>query len=104
MLGWGACGAIGGLVAAVVRGRVPFAILCAVLGLGFGLLMDVGYTWLAFWPHTWGGLVAAVGAGIWYDIAHALGNLAIALAAGPELRRMLNRYARRLRTEVVWAS
>jgi hypothetical protein len=27
----------------------------------------------------------------------------IALAVGPELRRMLERYGRRLRTEVVWA-
>jgi len=36
-------------------------------------------------------------------VAHAAGNVAIALAAGPELRRMLDRYRLRLRTEVVWA-
>jgi len=27
----------------------------------------------------------------------------IALAIGPELRRLLERYARRMRTEVIWA-
>jgi hypothetical protein len=27
----------------------------------------------------------------------------LALVAGPELRRLLERYARRLRAEVVWA-
>ena len=35
--------------------------------------------------------------------SHAAGNVVIALAAGPELRRMLDRYGTRLRTEVVWA-
>jgi len=33
----------------------------------------------------------------------AAGNLALALAVGPELRRLLERNARRLRTEVIWA-
>ena len=37
------------------------------------------------------------------DVAHAAGNVALALAAGPELRRMLDRYALRLTTVVVWA-
>ena len=41
--------------------------------------------------------------GIWFDAAHATGNFVLALAAGPELRRLLERYARRLRVEVVWA-
>jgi hypothetical protein len=36
-------------------------------------------------------------------VAHAVGNVVIALAIGPELTRLLERYSRRLRTEVVWA-
>jgi hypothetical protein len=36
-------------------------------------------------------------------MAHAVGNVVIALAIGPELRRLLERYARRMRTEVIWA-
>ena len=59
--------------------------------------------WVAFWPHTWQALTVVIGQGIWYEAAHAVGNVLIALAIGPELRRLLERYARRLRTEVVWA-
>ncbi len=103
MLGWGACGAAGALARPLVRRRIPFAALCAVLGFAFSALMDV-WTWLSFFPHTWPALVATLGRGFWFDVAHAAGNVAIALAAGPELRRMLDRYRRRLRTEVVWAS
>src|SRR5437763_1841036 len=38
-----------------------------------------------------------------FDVAHATGNAVFALVAGAELWRVLERYARRLRTEVVWA-
>jgi hypothetical protein len=41
--------------------------------------------------------------GFAFDAAHALGNLVIALAAGPELRRMLERWHRRSEADVVWA-
>ena len=43
------------------------------------------------------------GRGLWFDVSHAAGNVMIALAAGPELRRMLDRYGARLKTVVVWA-
>jgi energy-coupling factor transport system substrate-specific component len=103
MLGWGACGAVGALAAPLVRRRLSFAALCAVLGFAFSALMDV-WTWLSFFPHTWQAFTVAFGRGVWFDVAHAAGNVAIALAVGPELRRMLERYRRRLRTEVVWAA
>jgi energy-coupling factor transport system substrate-specific component len=102
MLAWGGCGVIGGLLAPVLRGRVSFAALCLVLGFAFSTLMDV-WLWLSFYPHTWEALVVVLGRGVWFSAAHAIGNVAIALAAGPELRRLLERYARRLKTEVVWA-
>ncbi len=101
MLGWGACGAAGAMLGPLVRGRLPFAVLCAVLGLAFSALMDV-WTWLSFYPHTWGGLTFALGRGVWFDVAHGAGNFVLALAAGPELRRMLDRYGRRLHVEVAW--
>ena len=40
--------------------------------------------------------------GVPFDLSHAIGNLLIALVAGPELRRLLERYGRRLRPQVVW--
>jgi energy-coupling factor transport system substrate-specific component len=103
MLGWSACGAVGALLAPLVRRRVVLAAVCCVLGFAFSATMDV-WLWYGFYPHTWSALAATVGRGLWFDVAHAVGNVAIALVAGPELRRMLDRYRRRLATEVVWAS
>ena len=37
-----------------------------------------------------------VSTGIWFDVAHAAGNVILALVAGPTLIRMLDRYARKL--------
>ena len=102
MLAWGACGAAGALAAPLIRGRIPFAFFCGVLGFAFSAFMDV-WLWLAFWPHTWPAFAAVHARGIPYDLAHAIGNVVIALAVGPELRRLLARYGRRLRTTVVWA-
>ena len=102
MLAWGGCGVVGGLAAPLIRRRVPFALLCFLLGFAFSGLMDV-WEWYSFYPHTWEALVVQLSRGFWFDAAHAVGNLLIALAVGPELRRLLERYARRLRTEIVWA-
>ena len=101
MLAWGGCGVVGAAAAPVVRRRVPFALLCFVLGFAFSGVMDV-WEWYSFYPHTWAALTVQLGRGFWFDAAHAIGNVAIAVVAGPELRRLLERYGRRLRTEVVW--
>jgi len=102
MLAWAGCGAVGALAAPLLRRRIPFAVACCLLGFAFGFVLDL-WNWYAFYPHTWASLLAREGAGLPFDTAHAAGNLVLALAAGPELRRMLERYGRRLRTEVVWA-
>jgi energy-coupling factor transport system substrate-specific component len=102
MLGWGACGAAGALLAPMLRNRWALAAVAAVLGFAFSVSMDV-WLWYGFSPHTFSALVAVVGRGLWFDVSHAVGNVMIALAAGPELRRMLDRYGARLKTVVVWA-
>jgi energy-coupling factor transport system substrate-specific component len=102
MLGWGVCGAAGALLAPALRNRWMLAAVAAVLGFAFSASMDV-WLWWGFAPHTPAALVAVAARGLWFDAAHAAGNVVLALAAGPELRRMLDRYATRLRTEVVWA-
>jgi energy-coupling factor transport system substrate-specific component len=101
MLAWGGCGVVGALAAPLVRRRVPFVLLCFVLGFAFSGLMDV-WEWYSFYPHTWAALTVQLGRGFWFDAAHAIGNVALALVAGPELRRLLERFGRRLRTEVAW--
>jgi len=102
MLAWGGCGLLGGLAAPLLRRRIPLALTCFALGFAFDAVMDV-WEWLSFYPHTWQAFAALYARGIWFDVAHATGNLVLALAVGPELRRLLDRYARRLRAEVVWA-
>jgi energy-coupling factor transport system substrate-specific component len=102
MLGWGACGAVGALLAPALRNRWALAAVAAVVGFAFSVSMDV-WLWYGFSPHTFPALAAVVGRGLWFDVSHAAGNVMIALAAGPELRRMLDRYGARLKTVVVWA-
>jgi energy-coupling factor transport system substrate-specific component len=103
MLGWGACGVAGALAAPLLRRRLALAAFCFVLGMGFSAFMDV-WNWLAFYDeHTWQTFAATHARGLPFDLAHAIGNVVIALAAGPELRRLLDRYGRRLHTEVIWA-
>src|SRR5215210_1673287 len=102
MLAWGGCGVVGALAARAVRRRWAFAALCCVLGFAFSSVMDVWH-WYSFWPHTWEALTVVYTRGVWFSAAHAIGNVVFALAIGPELRRLLERYGRRLRVEVVWA-
>ncbi len=102
MLAWGGCGVAAGLAAPLLRRRVPFAVFSLALGFAFGTVMDL-WLWYGFYPHTWASLVTVLGAGVAFNVAHATGNLVLALVAGPELRRVLDRHARRVRTEVVWA-
>jgi energy-coupling factor transport system substrate-specific component len=103
MLAWGACGAVGALAARGLRSRLALAALCFVLGLAFSSLMDL-WNWLTFYEqHTWATLLATNARGLPFDLAHGIGNVVIALAVGPELLALLDRYGRRLKTEVVWA-
>jgi energy-coupling factor transport system substrate-specific component len=102
MLGWGACGVLGALLAPLLHRRVALTATACVLGLAFSAYMDA-WEWFAFWPHDWRSLTLVLGRGFPFDVAHAVGNVVLALAAGPELRRLLERYGRRLHAEVVWA-
>src|SRR5215470_13493077 len=95
MLGWGACGVAGALLSPVIRSRWSLAAVTAALGFAFSMSMDV-WLWWGFFPHTLPSLVAVLARGLWFDVAHAAGNVVIALAAGPELRRLLERYRVRL--------
>lgn len=102
MLAWGGCGVVGALAARLIRHRLAFAALCFALGFAFSSAMDLWH-WYSFWPHTWEAFTLVYARGVWFSAAHAVGNVAFALVIGPELRRLLERYGRRLRVEVAWA-
>jgi energy-coupling factor transport system substrate-specific component len=102
MLAWGGCGLVAGLARRRLERRLAFTAFCFLLGFAYGTLMDL-WVWYGFWPHTWTALGVVLGAGVAFNTAHALGNVVLAYAVGSELRRVLARYERRLRTEIVWA-
>jgi hypothetical protein len=86
----------------VLRSRYAFAGFCLVLGFAYGAVMDF-WLWYGYYPHTAASLLVRLGAGLPFNTAHAIANVVLALVAGPELRRLLERYGKRLRTEIVWA-
>ena len=96
MLGWGLVGVIAGWMPNVLRNRLALAAFGVACGFGFDWLMDV-WEWSALGPGAnASSFIALVAAGIWFDVAHAVGNAIIALVAGTSLIRMLDRYERRL--------
>ena len=102
MLAWGGCGVAGALAAGLIRHRAAFAALCFALGFAFSSALDLWH-WYAFWPHTWEALAIVYARGVPFSLTHAIGNVVFAVVIGPELRRLLERYGRRLRVEIAWA-
>jgi hypothetical protein len=105
MVGWGAAGVAGALLATISRrraGRLTLAGACALAGLAFGAWMDL-FTLIAFTATPSAhGYVAIAGISLPFNAAHAIGNAALALAFGPAFVRVLERFRRRL--DVRWES
>jgi len=105
MVGWGAAGIAGALLATISRrraGRLTLAGVCALAGLAFGAWMDL-FTLIAFTATPSAhGYVAIAGISLPFNAAHAIGNAALALAFGPAFVRVLERFRRRL--DVRWES
>ncbi len=97
MAGWGMCGILGAGLA-VVRpraGRLTLAAVCAFAGVAYGALLN--FSLMA----TYGGdlsvkhFLALEARAVPFDAAHAIGNAALALIAGPAMIRMLVRFRER---------
>ena len=103
MAGWGMTGLLGaGLAAATNRGvgRVGLAAYCAAAGLAYGALLDFSLMVTYGGEQSLDRFLALSARGIPFNIAHAAGNAALALVAGPAIVRMLMRYRRRF--EFAW--
>jgi energy-coupling factor transport system substrate-specific component len=94
MTGWGMVGVTAAMAAPVLRNRLALAFFGLAWGFLFDWFMDV-WAWSSLGGGT-ASFFALVSTGIWFDVAHAAGNVALALVAGPTLIRMLDRYARKL--------
>jgi energy-coupling factor transport system substrate-specific component len=97
MAGWGLCGILGAGLALGVRnaGRLTLAATCGFAGIAYGALLN--FSLMA----TYGGDLSLERFGVLearaipFDLAHAGGNIAFALIAGPAMVRMLIRFRER---------
>jgi Prenyltransferase and squalene oxidase repeat len=98
MAGWGMCGLLGaGLAVLGGRnvGRLTLAAACGFAGVAYGALLN--FSLMA----TYGGdlslehFLLLESRAVPFDAAHAIGNVAFALVAGPAMIRMLSRFRQR---------
>ena len=104
MAGWGMVGIGGAALAVVTRrrlGRVGLALAAAFAGLFYGAFLDLSAMVNFGGEQSLDRYLALSARGIPFNIAHAVGNAALMLIAGPALVRMLDRY--RERFQVSWA-
>jgi energy-coupling factor transport system substrate-specific component len=105
MAAWGLIGVIGAGWARITGGRLrrlPTMALCAAVAFLYGLLTNLSTLTAAGRTPTTGQWAATEVAGLPFDLAHAVGNVAFFLAFGPAFVRVLQRYRGRL--EVRWTS
>jgi energy-coupling factor transport system substrate-specific component len=103
MAGWGMVGLGGAALAVLTRrrmGRVGLAAACGIAGLAYGALLDLSVMVTYGGEQSLDRYLALSARGIPFNVAHALGNVVLALAAGPALVRMISRY--RSRFEFTW--
>ena len=97
MAGWGMCGILGAGLA-VVRpraGRFTLAAVCALAGIAYGALLNFSLMATYGGDLSWQRFLALESRAVPFDAAHAIGNAALALVAGPAMIRMLVRFRER---------
>ncbi len=97
MAGWGMCGILGAVLA-VVRpraGRLTLAVVCAFAGVAYGALLNFSLMATYGGDLSWQRFLALESRAVPFDAAHAIGNAALALVAGPAMIRMLVRFRER---------
>lgn len=103
MAGWGMTGLLGAGLAMATRrhvGRIGLAAFCAFAGFAYGALLDYSVMFSFGGEQSLDRYLAISARGLPFNIAHAAGNAALALVAGPAMVRMLLRYRRRF--EFAW--
>jgi energy-coupling factor transport system substrate-specific component len=103
MAGWGMTGLLGAWLAMLTGRRVNrwgLAAVCALAGFAYGALLDFSLMVTYGGEQSLDRFLAISARGLPFNIAHAAGNAALALVAGPAMARMLIRYRRRF--EFAW--
>jgi energy-coupling factor transport system substrate-specific component len=97
MVGWGLCGVLGAALALGARnvGRLTLAATCGFAGVAYGALLNFSLMATYGGDLSWRHFVLLEGRAVPFDAAHAIGNVAFALLAGPAMVRMLVRFRER---------
>jgi energy-coupling factor transport system substrate-specific component len=97
MAAWGLCGILGAALALGTRkvGRLTLAAVCGLAAVGYGAILNFSlmatYGGTLSWERFW----ILEGRAVSFEVAHAAGNVVLALAAGPAMIRMLIRFRER---------
>jgi energy-coupling factor transport system substrate-specific component len=97
MAGWGLCGILGAALALGTRnaGRLALAATGAFAAVIYGALLNFSVMATSGGDLLWGKFWFLEGRAIPFEVAHATGNVALALIAGPAMVRMLTRFRER---------
>jgi energy-coupling factor transport system substrate-specific component len=98
MAGWGLAGVLGALLARATgrrAGRLELTLVCGFAGIAFGALLNFSLMVSYGGEVTMQRWLALEARAVPFDLAHAIGNVALALVAGPAMVRMLIRFRER---------
>ncbi len=99
MAAWGLAGIAGAMLARATGrrlGRMGLAVVCGLAGLAYGALLDLSLMVTYGGEQSLDRYLALSARGVPFNIAHAVGNAAFALAAGPAIVAILTRFRSRL--------
>src|SRR4051812_18415361 len=101
MAGWGLCGVLGAVLALGTRnaGRLTLAATCGFAGILYGALLNFSLMATYGGDLSWRHFLVLEARAVPFEIAHVLGNVALALVAGPAMVRMLVRFRERFEWE-----
>jgi energy-coupling factor transport system substrate-specific component len=101
---WGLAGLTGAALPWLCRRPAGLAAVTCAWGWLFGWGMNL-WELATFGPAvSWDAFAAKSATSVWFESAHAAGNVAFALAVGPALIRLLMRYRARTDVEIDWGT
>lgn len=101
---WGLAGLVGATLAWLCRRPIGLAAVTFAWGWIFGWGMNL-WELATFGPQvSVDAFLAKAATSVWFETAHAVGNVVFALTVGPALIRLLRRYRNRVDIHIEWES
>jgi energy-coupling factor transport system substrate-specific component len=98
MAGWGLAGVLGAALARATgrrAGRIELTLACGFAGIAYGALLNFSLMVSYGGEFTLDRWLTLEARAVPFDLAHAIGNVTLALVAGPAMVRMLMRFRER---------